>query len=144
MGFGIWQVYESHRKVIFLQTTVYRVECEEFSIHVLYKKSHIKMYIDLFNLLCSYMISSWTMFYCQQIPSLLRNKNTAKDWSFFCIGVYAKFRWCIEENMRDRKLVISKPFKQNTVICYHHYIASYTSLELIFIERLFTIQFISM
>ncbi len=42
MGFGILLVYESHRKVIFSQTTVYRVVYEKFGIHALYKKKPYK------------------------------------------------------------------------------------------------------
>ncbi len=42
MGFGIWLVYESHSKVIFLQTTVYRVVYEKFGIHAIYRKKPYK------------------------------------------------------------------------------------------------------
>ncbi len=38
MGFGIWLVYESHSKVIFSQTAVYRVVYEKFGIHALYER----------------------------------------------------------------------------------------------------------
>ncbi len=48
MGIGILLVYESHSKVTFLQTTVYMVVHEKFGIHASYKKSRIKMYINLF------------------------------------------------------------------------------------------------
>ncbi len=42
MGFGIWLRNESHKKVIFSQTTVYRVVYEKFGIHALYEKKLYK------------------------------------------------------------------------------------------------------
>ncbi len=39
--FGIWMVYESHRKVIILQITVYKRVYENFGILALYKKKAV-------------------------------------------------------------------------------------------------------